>query len=111
MQADTPEGQNAGRCTSLPVHNPPGEDMTHGQDTEDEDLGMAALFQEPQDVTHGQDTEDEDLGMAALFQEMERPGPSDPTEVAAISPTTRKKRSHKEPDRMTGHGRRMIGTK
>ena len=44
-------------------------------------------------MTHGQNTEDEDLGMAALFQETERPGPSDPTEVAAISPTTHKERS------------------
>ena len=51
-----------------PLHNPPGED-----------------------VTHGQDTEDEELGMAALFQETERPGPSAPTEVAAISPFSKER--------------------
>ena len=40
------EGKMQGEVPHYPVHNPPGEDVTHGQDTEDEDLGMAALFQE-----------------------------------------------------------------
>ena len=78
MQGDAPQ---------YPVHSPPGEDVTHGQDTEDEDLGRAALFQEKERPDPSAPAE------VAVFQKKERPDPSALAEVAAINPTTRLERS------------------